>query len=176
MELRLSRRLLNEVRADLERPHPFAYERVGFIHGRLSHLTDDVPLILLHSYYPVLDEQYEEDQDYAACIGQDAISQALQRVRDRNWQAEGAFHIHLHGNWGQPWFSGPDLKGLPPLMPSFARAGRLAAHGLIVLSENHGLAWVWLPGRAEHTIATRIAVAGSPLELFEYSHETSSAF
>ena len=34
-KVRITRKLLDAVRADLSRPHPFAAERVGFLYGPL---------------------------------------------------------------------------------------------------------------------------------------------
>lgn len=41
-----------------------------------------------------------------------------------------------------------DRDEIPPMMPGFQSVGRDAAHGIIVLSLDHGSGWVCLPGGA----------------------------
>ena len=62
IEVRLSRRLCNEIRANIIRPHPIAFERVGFVYGKLDDPGSTNPLVLLYRYSPVPDEQYLDDQ------------------------------------------------------------------------------------------------------------------
>jgi len=47
LQIRLSRRLYDEMQSDLRRRHPFAGERVGFAYGRLANAASAWPLILL---------------------------------------------------------------------------------------------------------------------------------
>ena len=42
-----------------------------------------------------------------------------------------------------------------------------SAHGIIILSLDHGSGWVWLPGRKEPVAAGTISVIGKPLGVFE---------
>src|SRR5581483_7393114 len=73
---RFAAELMTEVRADLARPHPFAYERVGFISIRAAALADGL-LLLADSYFPVPDEEYIDDPSVGAMLGQEAIRKAL---------------------------------------------------------------------------------------------------
>jgi len=166
-EVRLTRQLYELIRRDLERAHPFALERVGFAFGKLANLEGIEPLVLLYRYKPVPDEHYLENSNFGACIGADAIRDAMQEVRNHRGTREGAFHVHLHDHCGEPQFSRPDREGLPPLIPSFQRMGMDAAHGLLVLSQDHGVAWVWLPGSGKPETASRIVVVGAPLQIAE---------
>lgn len=166
-EIRLPRALYHAIREDLERQHRFAYERVGFAFGKLANLSGEEPLVLLYRYLPVADEHYVRHPRYLACIGQEAILGAMQEVRTHRGTADGVFHVHLHDHRGPTGFSAPDQDGLPPLIPGFQRMGPDGAHGLLVLSQDHGLAWIWLPGKVEPVTASRIAVVGAPLEIWE---------
>src|SRR5437870_3440365 len=166
-EVRLTRHLHRLIRADLERPHPFAAERVGFGFGKLANLEGSEALVLLHRYKPVRDDYYVLNPRFGACIGPDAIRDAMQEVRDRRGTREGAFHVHLHDHAGEPRLSGPDRAGLPPLIPGLRRMGMDGAHGLLVLSQDHGIAWVWLPEGPEPVRASRVVVVGAPLGIFE---------
>ena len=62
---------------------------------------------------------------------------------------EGIFHIHVHPHRGETGMSGRQRAKLPKMMPGFQSVGREAAHGMIILSLDHGSGWVWLPGRKE---------------------------
>ena len=61
VRIRIARRLYEQVRADLSRPHPFAAERVGFLFGRLGNVGTDDPLILMTTYSTLADERYIDD-------------------------------------------------------------------------------------------------------------------
>lgn len=167
VEVRLTRPLYETIQEDLARPHPFAGERVGFAYGRLANVGGKTPLVLLYRYVPVPDEHYIEKPGFAACIGGDAIRATRQEIRNHSGTCEGAFHVHVHNHKGEPRFSRPDLIGLPPLIPGFARPAKDAAHGLLLLSADHGIAWVWLPGMAEPCTTSRIVVVGAPVSIFE---------
>jgi hypothetical protein len=59
--------------------------------------------------------------------------------------------------------SGVDARETPKMMPGFQSVGREAAHGIIILSLDHGAGRVWLPGRKEPVAADSISVIGKPL-------------
>ena len=40
-------------------------------------------------------------------------------------------------------------------------------HGILILSIDHGRAWVWLPGEKQPALETRVVVTGSNLAIFE---------
>ena len=61
--VRLPRPLLDEVRADLARPHRFAAERIGFLYGRLRGAGDGQKLILLTGYAALDDARYIDDPE-----------------------------------------------------------------------------------------------------------------
>jgi hypothetical protein len=165
--LKLTGRLYDEVVQDLLRPHAFAAERVGFVFGRMAALSDSGRLVLLTRYQPVLDEQYVDDPTVGARIGPEAITWATQAVYYGRRAKEGIFHIHLHGHKGVTGMSGTDRQEIPMLIPGFQSVGRGAAHGIIILSADHGAAWVWFPGQDQPAKADSIAVIGAPIGVFE---------
>lgn len=171
-EIRLIRPLYDAIRTDLLRPHPFAAERVGFAYGKLTCKEGREPLILLYRYQSVPDDRYVESEDYGALIDQQAILATMQEVRSHRGEGEGAFHVHLHEHRGQPGFSAPDRQSLPPLFPPLQRMGPDAAHGMLVLSDDRALAWVWYPDEKEPCMARRVVVAGAPLSVMELEEET----
>ena len=164
--VRLPRPLLDEVRADLVKPHRFAAERVGFLYGRLCHAGEGRKLVLMTGYATVSDDRYIDDPSAGARIDSHAIREAMQGVLDRG---EGAFHVHLHDHRGTPRLSPMDRAEIPRLIPSFRAVGPQLAHGLIILSRDRCIADVWLPGSIKPVEAERVAVVGYPLLLAERS-------
>lgn len=143
IRVRLTRALEEQLREDLARPHPFAFERVGFLETGIGAAEDGVGLILLRSYHPVPDDQYLPDEGCGARIGSAAIRAAMQRVID---SGNGAFHVHLHPGYGIPRLSSLDREELPRLVKSLRASGPRAPQGIILLSDDQCAAWV--PDRA----------------------------
>jgi hypothetical protein len=162
VQIRLTRQLYDQVRADLSRPHPFAAERVGFLFARLGNVGADVPLVLFTGYSPLADVRYIDDPHSGARIDSQAIRSAMQQVLDRG---EGVFHVHMHKFPGRPRFSPMDRDELPRLVPSFQAVGPGFAHGLFLLSEDACAAEVWLPGSKAPVAAGRINIVGFPMHL-----------
>ena len=152
---------------DLSRQHPFAAERIGFVFGRLASLPDHGHVILLTRYHSIPDNQYVRDNSVGARIGPEAMTWAMQAVYQGRPAREGIFHAHLHGHRGSTRVSDVDRNEIPKLMPGFQSAGRDAAHGFIILSLDHGLAWTWLPKSKHGEEVDRISVIGSPVDVFE---------
>src|SRR5260370_33837501 len=76
IRLKITKGLLASIRADLGRPHPFAYERVGFVLAAAAQSASDV-LGLAREHRPGADENYLPDSSVAAMRGPVAISKAL---------------------------------------------------------------------------------------------------
>ena len=66
--VKITRRLLDRARADLERPHAFAHERVGFFTAGATAYGGMV-MLLVRDYMPVDDADYVYDPTVGACIG-----------------------------------------------------------------------------------------------------------
>lgn len=118
---------------DLNRPHPFAFERVGFLYTTSILLKDNTVIILAKDYIAVDDENYIEDKNVGAKINSTAIRIAMQKMLDNN---EGCFHVHLHSHKGIPYPSYTDNKGLPNIAKSFSNISKFQANGYVILSEN----------------------------------------
>lgn len=160
--IRLLNSLYESVLADLQRPHPFASERVGFLFARMGTTSDATHIIFLLEYVPVPDNQYlpMTDLEIGAEISSEAIRDTMQRVISTG---EGVFHAHLHDHLERPRFSRIDMKDLPLLVRSFQHASPASAHGGFLFSKNNCMAAVWLPGQCEHVTAEKITVVGYPL-------------
>lgn len=63
--------------------------------------------------------------------------------------------------------SGVDSREIPKLLPGFQSMGRDAAHGIIILSLNHGSGWVLLPGSKELCQVDSVNIIGVPIGVFE---------
>lgn len=154
---------------DLSRPHPFAAERVGFVLARLGSLADSGNLVLLHGYHSIPDDQYIEDHGVGARIGCEAITWGMQAAYRGRRTREGVFHVHLHGHKGNTGMSVVDRRELPEMVRGFHAVGTEAAHGILILSLNHGSAWVWSARKNEVVAASKICVIGHPLGVFDRS-------
>jgi hypothetical protein len=167
LELRLTGRLHREIVEDLERPHPFARERVGFVSGRTGSLADGSKLILLTKYHSIPDNEYVRDPGVGARIGSASITWAVQAAYFGRRNGEGVFHVHLHPHGGIPGMSIVDKQDTPELIKSFHNVSPLASHGAIIFSRDHGAAWIREPASRELSVAARLRIVGQPIGFFE---------
>jgi len=163
VKVRITRKLLSDVRADLLRPHPYASERVGFLYGRLGKAGVDSRLVLITNYVPLVDCRYIDDPRSGARIDSQAIRDAMQGVLDRG---EGGFHVHMHHWPGRPMLSRMDTEEIPPVVAGLRRVGLAHAHGIVLLHAEECAAWVWLPGSDEAVEAMSVSVIGFPIKVF----------
>lgn len=138
---KITERLLARIRNDLARSHEFAFERVGFISAGLSMAVNDDVLVLARDYRPVEDEDYLPNEYHGAIMGPEAIRKALQWTLSGN---NSVFHVHIHGGYGRPFFSGIDLSENARFMPDFLKVSPGLIHGALVLSDDSlaGLAFL----------------------------------
>jgi hypothetical protein len=164
IEIKLTGGLYAEIIHDLTRLHPFAAERIGFVFGRMG---SSGRLILLNRYHSIPDDQYINDPTVGARIGREALTWAMQAVYQGRPTHEGIFHLHLHGHKGKAGMSCTDGREIPKLLPGFQSMGHNAAHGIIILSQDHGSGWVWLPGNKKPFPVDSINIIGVPIGVFE---------
>jgi hypothetical protein len=167
LEVRLAGRLYRQIVEDLERPHPFAAERVGFVLGRTGSLAAGGKLILLTKYRQLPDNEYIRDPEVGARIGSESITWAMQAAYFGRKNREGVFHVHLHPHGGAPRMSTVDRQDTPELIKSFQNVSPLASHGAIIFSRDHGAAWILEPGDRELRAAGRLRVVAQPIGFFE---------
>lgn len=160
--LRLERALLNSIYSDLDRPHPFAKERVGFVACSMGTLKDG-HLLLANSYHPVDDEDYEDDSRVGAMMGSSAIRKALQLAYSRPL---AMFHIHRHEHRGRPEFSKVDIREGAKFVPDFFKVRPQFPHGMLVLSHNAVTGAWWNPESRETRYFDEITVVGRPFMTF----------
>jgi hypothetical protein len=160
IRFKITTALLAVIRNDLERRHPLAHERVGFIGAGLAAAHDNL-LILARSYRPVMDNEYLPDPSVGAMVGADAFRRARQWAMDERM---AIFHVHSHGGMGVPGFSSIDNRENAKFIPNFLSIAPQCAHGALVLSDNAAAGQVWLKrGGVPPRIASFSAV-GMPLQ------------
>lgn len=160
VRVRLSRTLVEAMKADLRRPHAFAAERVGFLSVATGRSDGGELLVLGLEYQPVNEDDYIEDATVGVKIGVGAIRAAVDRVRISR---RGLFHVHLHEHRGVPGFSSTDRREQPRLVESFRHVEGRVPHGMLVLSEDSATAWVWLPGERSPVRPISITIVGYPM-------------
>jgi len=139
--LKIDGKLLDEVRRDLARPHFFAHERVGFLLAGVAGLPDDDLLLIVRSYQPVADEDYEAAFGVGARIGSNAMRKAVQAAYR---PPSALLHVHTHGGTGRPRFSSVDLESANEFVPGFFQSCPKMPHGLLVLSDDAATGQLWL--------------------------------
>ena len=157
IRIKLPVRLVEETRAHLVKPHPFAAERVGFISARPASIADGV-LLAAHSYIPVADDDYVDRPGYGAYIGGAAIRKAMQFSFNNN---ASVFHVHVHDHRGVPRFSDIDLAEYPKFVPDFWKVQPALPHGALLLSRDRAIALVWYPGQRRPIPAAEVWSVGT---------------
>ncbi|WP_445288668.1 hypothetical protein [Variovorax atrisoli] len=137
--LKITAGLLASVRADLQRPHQFAFERVGFLTAGAARVQDGL-LLVCRSYHPIADEDYERSNSVGAQIGSSAMRKGIEAAYANS---SSLIHIHTHGGVGDPEFSGVDLRSAPGFVPGFFNALPRMPHGLVVLSNDSARGLLW---------------------------------
>ena len=138
---KMLRTMRDAVTLDLKRPHVYAHERVAFLGCRFG-TCDSGLIILVEDYYPVRDEDYEEDPCAGARINSAAIRFALQAALSLN---AGMFHVHLHQHLGCPRPSFIDWAEWHKFVPNFWHVRPGLPHGALIFSADGVSGWCWYP-------------------------------
>jgi hypothetical protein len=135
------RSLLINIHHDLDRPHKFAAERVGFVSCEYRTTQSGDIELLAQEYHPVEDDYYIDDSRVGAMMGSSAIRAALQFAYQK---PVSMFHIHRHEHRGIPKFSFVDTRENSRFIPDFWKVRSGFPHGAIVLSFDSmiGMCWV----------------------------------
>ncbi len=164
---------LDSLRTDLARPHPFAFERVGFVTCRHGTGENDETIVLVTGYTSVADDLYVRDPGVGARIGSDAIREAMQHALDADC---GLLHVHAHVGRGKSALSGIDRREIPRLIQSFRAVKPDMPHGILLLSDDSCSAWIWPTGDENMLEADQITVVGRPMQFFFAQPERRESF
>jgi hypothetical protein len=137
--MRMLATLVDEMRADLRRPHAFAHERVGFLCCRQSRVPSG-HLLLGYRFVVLDDDRYVPDEGVGARFDAAAIRSGMQMALTEN---ASVFHVHLHDHVGPPRMSLVDTEEMQELMPCFVNVCPNRMHGALVLSANRAYARIW---------------------------------
>ncbi len=161
IHVKMTKLIFDNMRADLSRPHPFAFERVGFVLAR-KEMSGDTLTIFATSYQPILDTLYIDDQEVGAKIG----AEALRGIMQRAYLAKDCIlHVHLHDHLGQPRFSKVDRIGYNQMIPSFHNIGGTAVHGGMIFSHDSAAGLIWTSKDKEPSPVNKLSIVGYPLEI-----------
>ena len=155
--LKIPSSLLERALFDLERAHPFALERVGFLSCRQASGPSG-PILFCYDYHPIADEDYVQDKTCGARIGERPIHAAMQRILD-----EGAAQIWVHTH-GSKWNTNPsplDREEGPRMLRSLVNVGRNLCNGWAVISEREATGQVWIPDHGP-VLLDQFSVVGWP--------------
>jgi hypothetical protein len=159
VEVRLLREFFETTVADLRRPHPVAYERVGWVFAKQTIASEHDVLLFAVDYAPVADEDYLEDSLVGASFNATAIRAAMQRSRATGM---ACLQVHLHDHHGHTNFSSVDRQTIDKLANSLRVVAPNIAHGGLVLSHDSATARIWLPDAKDHT-PSRAVIVGFPM-------------
>lgn len=168
IHIKITEALLAQVRADLHRRHPFAFERVGFLTAGATCSDEGDILLLCRSYHPVADEDYEVSATVGAQIGSDAMRKAIEVAYPGK---SALLHIHTHGGRGVPAFSKTDLVSGAQFVPGFFNALPRTPHGLLVLSNTSAKGLVWTAKNAKPQQVDGFTQVGRSIQKFGDRYE-----
>jgi hypothetical protein len=132
VEMHVDQALWSDIHDELDRPHAFAAERVGFLTTNVyKPNAPDVLEIVALDWIPVIDADYIDDPRFGASIGASAFRKVLQHAYSKS---VGLFHVHRHDHRGTPRFSSVDLTSMRKFIPDFFNAQPALPHGALVLS------------------------------------------
>jgi hypothetical protein len=160
ISFKTTRALWEAVRRNLVRPHPFAFERVGFISCRPGTLKDGL-ILIAHAYHTVADDDYIADPSVGAMMSAKAIRKALQ-VSYTN--PVSMFHVHGHFHQRSPGFSRTDLNEAARFVPDFWHVRSEYPHGIIVIGKQKGCGLCWHPGIDSPSNIMNFTIVGCPQE------------
>lgn len=192
--IRLVEELVAAVTSDLRRSHPFAYERVGFLHARVArvgHRQDRAGceaserydaagvtvgrgekagwgwIVLPVEYVPVRDDRYMPDDEVGARIDGAAVREQMQAALTLG---VSVLHVHLHEHDGMPGFSPTDMEGLPRVLRALHDAAPDVPHAALILSRDSACSVAICPRSNGVLVNANVTVIGRPMR-FAWAEE-----
>lgn len=162
IHVKMTKNVYEKMRADMKRPHDFAYERVGFIFARKGSANQDTLLLLATDYSPVPDDYYVDDPKVGAKINSSAIRSVMERAYTTK---ECILHVHQHDNSGVPRFSRVDRVEYNKMIPSFHNIGGDAVHGALVFSLDNAAGLIWTSKNALPRSVRKLTIVDYPMKI-----------
>ena len=156
--------MLLEVLHDLQRPHTFAFERVGFIACSQAKVGSNEIMLFATRYEALLDDEYVDDDSAGAVFGPAAIGRGLRMALNNGGENITVLHVHHHFGSGVPRFSLLDKQEARNFVPDFFHAAPDVPHGAIVLSNNRAYGEIWLDEGSSPQPIYGIISVGVPTE------------
>lgn len=166
IKIRIPKSIYADMLNDLDRAHPFAFERVGFAFATTTTIDENNIVITFTDYKSVHDDDYIDDEYVGAKINTDAIRKAMQYCLDFG---QGGFHVHLHNHKGKPTPSKTDSIGLPGIVDSLKNITGDQANGIFILSEDAFYAVVKIDSETHFITPEVISVVGYPMQ-FQFNN------
>ncbi len=160
--IRIPAELYKKMIEDLNRPHPFAAERVGFLAASFLQSDSNSTIITITGYHTVPDEDYIDDKEVGASINTNAIRREMQEVIRTG---HGCLHVHLHNHAGKPYPSITDKKSLPDVSRSFLNANPAVPCGYLILSEDNFYCALYDFEKTQPAFADQFTIVGYPSEI-----------
>lgn len=161
IRIRIPQSIYKQMLTDLKRPHPFAFERVGFLFTKSKIINEKTVLIIATDYIPVDDNDYVKDSTVGAKFDSASIRKAMQGTHDRK---SGALHVHLHRHSGNPSPSFTDMEGLPGVVHSLSNIASKQANGFLILSEDRFYAEIKIGQEKKFHHVQKISLVGYPMK------------
>lgn len=157
--------LADLVRADLRRPHPVAYERMGFLKAHAGLLDDGGIILLPFDYLAVDDAAYIRDPRVGARVSDAGFRPARQAALT---EKVCIVHVHLHEHVGRPGFSRTDSAESAQFMPDFLKVAPKLPHGALILSADSAIGRCWNVGPMVAPME-QITFVGTPIVKVRYA-------
>lgn len=127
-QLKLTRALHARILRDLNRPHPLAWERVGYI--LCNYRDQERTRLIAYDYIPLSDDLYIDDSSCGARFSGEAIRLGMSLALDRNCCV---LHVHTHEFGVYPSIT--DMEELPGVAQSIRNVCPGNPHGWLILSD-----------------------------------------
>ncbi len=151
---------LEDIHRDLDRPHAFAFERVGFLICGAATVPGGEILLSAQQWLPTDDDHYINDPRAGATIGAAAFRRVFELIYN---QPATVLHLHRHEHRGVPGFSRTDAISMAQFVPGFFNACHTHPHGAVVLSHDAAVGALWLRKGAKPVAINRFDFVGQPI-------------
>ncbi len=169
--IRISKSLCDQIRKDLSRPHKFAFERVGFVIGYSTSISENEDLICISEYIKIDDDNYIKDNTVGARINSDAIRKGMQIAMNKKCSV---FHVHVHLGKETPEFSLTDLEELPKIAEAMVNANSRNVHGVLILNSNGANAILKIKESKGNVCLKKVTIVGYPMFFNQTSYENAN--